>query len=227
MTKKTLLLAALAGALTACSSNPPAPDWQSSSLGAMKSFTSAYLTGNTLAANQEFARARFEVASTARADLVARAELIRCAAQVASLVLEPCAGFDALAQDAGAPERAYAAYLAGRQSELDANALALLPAHHRALVAAKDEAAQIALLSAIKEPLARLVGAGVLMQTGQLTPKGIDAAVDTASEQGWRRPLLAWLGAQFKRADAVGDVAGKARIQRRIDLALTGPAPVR
>ena len=41
-----------------------------------------------------------------------RAELLRCAVQVASLVFEPCPGFEPLRQDAPAAERAYAAYLA-------------------------------------------------------------------------------------------------------------------
>jgi hypothetical protein len=42
--------------------------------------------------------------------------------------------------------------------------------------------------------------------------------VDTASEQGWRRPLLAWLGVQEKRASDAGDSETAARIRRRIDL---------
>jgi hypothetical protein len=58
----------------------------------------------------------------------------------------------------------------------------------------------------------------VLFQMGQLSPIGIAAAVNTASEQGWRRPLLAWLGLQAKRAEAAGDADARARIQRRIDL---------
>src|SRR3989442_15248704 len=76
----------------------------------------------------EFTRARAEVARTGRADLLARAELMRCAARVASLVFEDCPGFAALAPDAGAAERAYADYLAGRLRPQDA---ALLPAQHR------------------------------------------------------------------------------------------------
>ena len=40
----------------------------------------------------------------------------------------------------------------------------------------------------------RLVAAGVLLQTGRADPGVIAQAVDTASAQGWRRPLLAWLG---------------------------------
>jgi len=48
----------------------------------------------------------------------------------------------------------------------------------------------------------------------------IQQAVDAASGQGWRRPLLAWLGVQLQRAQAAGAVQETARIQRRIDLVL-------
>jgi len=44
-------------------------------------------------------------------------------------------------------------------------------------------------------------------------------AINTASAQGWRRPLLAWLQLQLQRAEAAGDSAEAARIRRRIALA--------
>jgi len=44
-------------------------------------------------------------------------------------------------------------------------------------------------------------------------------AIDTASDQGWRRPLLAWLGVQAQRAEAAGDAQEEQRIRRRIALA--------
>ena len=63
------------------------------------------------------ARARAEVARTGQVALVARLELLRCATRVASLVVEPCAGFDALAQDAAPADQAYARYLSGTASK--------------------------------------------------------------------------------------------------------------
>ena len=105
--------------VAACSSAPPAPDWQVNAKGSLERAVDAYLSGKDRVADSEFARARAEVARTGRPDLLARTELIRCASQVASLVLEPCAGFEALRSDAAPPERAYADYLAGRVSPQD------------------------------------------------------------------------------------------------------------
>jgi hypothetical protein len=41
-------------------------------------------------------------------------------------------------------------------------------------------------------------------------------AIGTASSQGWRRPLLAWLGVQAQRAEQAGDAEEAARLRRRI-----------
>ena len=108
--------AALVALLTACSSTPPPPDWQSNSKTAIERSVAAYLNGDARIEALEFERARREVARTGRFDLAARIELTRCAARIASLVFEPCAGFEALRDQAGAAERAYADYLEGRLS---------------------------------------------------------------------------------------------------------------
>jgi hypothetical protein len=60
---------------------------------------------------------------------------------------------------------------------------------------------------------------GAMLQAGRIAPPDIAVAVDTASSQGWRRPLLAWLGVAAQRAKAIGDTAELARIERRIALA--------
>lgn len=208
----TALLAAL---LAGCASKPEAPAWQSSAHGSLQSFSAAYLRGDTRIAGIEFARARSELAATGRASLVAQAELIRCATRVASLEFDPCTGFQAIAEDVGPAEHSYAAYIAGRWQGLDP---ALLPAHHRALLTMTAPANGKSQLSGIDDPLALLVAAGALLQNGWLTPADIELATETASMQGWRRPLLAWLGVQAQRALQAGALDAYARIQRRIEL---------
>lgn len=215
---QTRLLLLFAAFIAGCSSKPPPPDWQSNAHSALQSYSKAYLRGNSRSAELEFARARNEISSTGRGDLLARAELTRCATRVASLEFDDCAGFAPLAQDAGAGERSYAAYLNGRWQDVDP---ALLPPHHRTILTADAANSERSLLSAIADPLARLVAAGVLFQTSRITPADIAAAAETASAQGWRRPLLAWLGVQAKRAQEAGDTDAAARIRRRIELATT------
>jgi hypothetical protein len=48
--------------------------------------------------------------------------------------------------------------------------------------------------------------------------------VDTASSQGWSRPLLAWLQVQARHAESAGDAVEARRVRRRIELVLNGGA---
>ena len=180
--------------ISGCAGGPPPPPWQANARFSLDAFQQAYLRGDTRVADAEFARAKAELQSTGRADLVARAELIRCAARAASLEFDNCPGFEALRADAGAEEIAYAEYLAGRSER-----------------GAGDDA------------LSKLVSFGVKLNGNKITPPDISSAIDISSSQGWRRPLLAWLGVEEKRAAAAGDQAALERIRRRI--ALTSGRP--
>ena len=73
-------------------------------------------------------------------------------------------------------------------------------------------------MSSHQLPFSQLVAYGVQMRTTSITPQGIAAAADISSAQGWRRPLLAWLGVQLKRAEAAGDSETAARLKRRMEL---------
>jgi len=201
--------------LAACSSGPQAPGWQANAHDDLQRFESSYLQGEPRA-DSEFARARDQLASTGQPMLVARAELTRCAVALASLVMDPCEGFERLRRDAPAAEVAYADYLAGRVTPAE---VALLPQQHRAVAGGREDVASV---QAIADPVARLVAAGVMFRMGRASPQVVQLAVDTASHEGWRRPLLAWLGVQAERAEHAGARDEAARIRRRMDLVSKG-----
>ncbi|MDP1653257.1 MAG: hypothetical protein Q8L56_11100 [Rhodocyclaceae bacterium] len=200
--------------LVGCSGGPPAPDWQANAHGALRAHTAAWLAGRDRVAMHELTVARREVARTGAVEQIARVELAACAARFASLESGDCPAFRPLAQDAGMAARTYAEYLAGRWQGLDTQ---LLPAAQQGAVGVGAGDA-IALLQGIDDPLARLVAAAALLRAGRLPPAGISLAIDTASQQGWRRPLLAWLGLERDRLAAAGDTAAAAARQRRMDL---------
>lgn len=212
--KRTILYAVIALLLAGCASGPAVPDWQMNAKASLDHAVASYLSGNDRVATLEFTAAWRELSRTGKPALVARAELIRCASRVASLVQEPCDGFQAQREDAAAPEAAYADYLAG---QVTLQEIALLPPPHRSVAGATDQGAAAA-VAAIDDPLSRLVAAGVLFRTGRASPEVIAQAIDTASAQGWRRPLLAWLGVQAMRAEHAGDHAEAARLRRRMAL---------
>jgi hypothetical protein len=209
------ICALLASALLGCSSGPVAPDWQGDAFAAANSFTQAYLRGEQTLASHALARARSAVAQTGRPERMARLELLACALQVASLEFNDCPAYRRLAMDAQPPEQAYAAFLSGQWQGLKPEQL---PSTYQAFVRkAGTGATSDHLLDGIEQPLSRLIAAGVLQRRGHIGTADLQTASDTASDQGWRRPLMAWLGWQLQQVQ--GDAATAARLQRRIDLA--------
>jgi hypothetical protein len=183
----------VAALLAACVSGPPPLDWQLNARGALAQYERYYFAGETKLDEREFENAKAEIARTGRLDLLARAELLRCAARTASLEFDGCPGFEASRAEAGAEELAYADYLAGRMAR-----------------------------APTEQPMSQLVAAGLRLRAGTITPQDVAAAIDVASAQGWRRPLLAWLAVQARRAEESGDQASLARIRRRIEFVTTG-----
>lgn len=215
---------AVAALLVACAGGPPAPAWQADAKGATDRAASAYLRGDGKAHEAELARARAAVAATGRMELAARVELMDCALRAAALDFGACPRFEALRADATAPERAYADHLAGRA--LTREAIALLPPAQQAAATARAQGGgnpvPPAVTQGIEDPLSRLIATAVLFQAGQASPAMIERAAETASAEGWRRPLLAWLKVQALRAEKAGDAAALAALQRRIAL-VEGP----
>jgi hypothetical protein len=213
MSARLVLLAATA-LLAACSSTPLPPDWQLQAKPALEGAVSAQLQGDTPVAQREFERARGLLARTGQPALLARGELMRCAALVASLDFAPCDGFERLRADTPVAEQAYADHLAGRA--LPRSAIELLPPAQRATASAIASKATAVSLQSVDDPLSRLIAAALLFRAGQADPATIALAADTASAQGWRRPLLAWLEVQARLAERAGANEEAQRLRRRI-----------
>ena len=207
-------------ALAACSSQPPAPDWALVAESATQKATAAYLQGQQRVEALQWQKARDAVASTGQPALAAKVELMRCAAQVASLEWNDCPAYEALAQDAAKEEQAYARYLQGKSQPAD---IELLPEAQRAAARQLGNVAGVAPVE-IKDPLSSLVAAGVQLRSGRASPALLQQAVDTASAQGWRRPLMAWLLMQLKSEQQAGNSDKAAQLERRLKLL---QAPVR
>lgn len=214
MSARDVLILGLAVVIGGCGAKQPLP-WQAGAHDALQRYTQNYLQGETRLAARDLAEARAHTGATGRLDLMARTELIRCALGVAALDFAACEAFEPLRDAAAAEDRAYADFLSGDWAKLDAGAL---PERYRALARARDAAAQNLAVKAIEDPLSRLVASGALFRGGRLAPEGVAAAAQTASSQGYRRPLLAYLEVQAKLAQQDGDAAALEHIRRRIEL---------
>ena len=204
-----------AALLSACAGGAQPPNWQSQSHAALERFRQQYLEGDTRKAERSFAESKAALASTGKPELAARLELVRCALGTAALDVEACLGFESVKDDATVADQAYGDFVSGRLDERDTPKL---PSQYRAVASAKDDRARNKAMQQIADPVSRLVAAGVLFRLAQLSPDGLSAAIETASEQGYRRPLLAYLNVQARLAQSAGDTAALQSIQKRIEL---------
>lgn len=223
LTRLTCVLSVLT--LVACSSGPKAPQWRVDANSALESLAENYLKGRDAVAKAELQRARREASSSAQAEALARVELNQCALERASLVEPrpaPCTGFAPFAAHVGPAERAYARLVAGER--LSADEAAVLPADYQGAAALLISTAtpDEAVLQAVSAPLPRLLTAASLLAQQRLNLPLALVAVQTASEQGWRRPLLAWLGVAARLAEQAGDAALAAQLRQRMDWASGG-----
>lgn len=223
--KHALIAAFAALLLTACGSGgPPPPDWKSDAANLIARYQKHALLGENTLAERYFAQAVAATGGAGRVAETARLWLVRCATRRAMLIDDPCTEYAELAgtgPDAGA--EAYYRYLVLRWEELDP---ALLPVQHRDLVKAPagrrhEEVARIG------DPLARLLDASLLVMRQEARAETLALAVETASERGWRQPLLTYLKIQQKEAAAQGDAEAERRLARRIRLVeeSLSPAP--
>ena len=210
-----ILIVLVVLSLGACAGGPMPPEWQTQSHALMERFTLQYLEGMTQLAERSFAQVKAAMASTGRPELAARAELVRCALGTAALDVDACMAYESARADATTEDRVYGDFVTGRGRGQDASKL---PGQYRGVAMAHDEVTRNKAMQKIEDPVSRLVAAGALFRLAQLSPDGLTTAIDTASAQGYRRPLLAYLNVQAKRAESAGDTAALQSIRKRIDL---------
>jgi hypothetical protein len=213
---RTLLLITIALLLSACGGRPPVPDWKLDSASLIERYKKAELKGENTLAERYFEQALGAAGSTGRLEETARLHLVRCATRQASLAFEPCTPYLELARlGSSAEDEAYHRFLSGQWEGLDSGKL---PEQYRALAANRDAAKSLSLLQNISDPLSRLIAISVAVARKQADEPMLSLAADTASEQGWRKPLLVYLKVLENRAGLKQDKAALEQLRARIRL---------
>ncbi|MEW5908770.1 MAG: hypothetical protein AB1659_03120 [Thermodesulfobacteriota bacterium] len=199
----------------ACAGSGTYPEWKIRSKDSLERFQHLFLQGNDRLAGSEFEKAGSEIAKTGNLKIAAQAGLVRCAMRVASLDFAPCTDFVRFEKEVGAEEIAYFHFIEGNWDQAD---LRRLPDQYRPLLRAADTAKLNRAAQQIQEPVSRLIAAALLFKKGRIEPETMSVALETASDQGWRRPVLAWLMVMLRRAEASGDAEGVEHLKNRIKL---------
>lgn len=213
--KNHFLLGAASLILSACGGSPPAPDWKQDSVSLIAKYSKAELKGENTLAERYFEQALAASGGAARLEETARLHLIRCATRQASLTFEPCTGYLALAKFANAEDETYHRFLTGQWDGLDGGRL---PAQYRDFLAGRNTAINPGALQKIGDPLSRLVAISIAVMRKEADDATLNLAAETASEQGWRKPLLVYLKLLESHAVRKQDEATLEKLRARIRL---------
>lgn len=201
--------------LAACSSTPPPADWKRDAANQIARYQKHALAGENTVAERQFKLALGATQGAGRIEDTARLWLVRCAVRRAMLIDDPCAEFSALADSAQLTEdRAYHRFLMLDWQGLDARQL---PTQYRDLLAAAPEG-RPARVAAIRDPFSRLLAASLLVRRGEATTDTLALAAETASERGWKQPLLVYLRRLESDPALQQDAHRLARVRTRIGL---------
>lgn len=207
---KTLLACACVFLLAACGSGgPPPPDWKTDAADLITRYQKHALLGENTLAERYFQQALAATGGAGQLEETARLWLVRCATRRAMLIQDSCDDYRTLVE-AGArnDDLAYYQWITLQWQTLNP---AHLPAHYTRLLGAEPDK-RSAQLAAMTDPLSRLLAASLLVQQNPDDALALSSAIDTASAQGWRQPLLTLLHLRLTRP-ADPETLRKTRLQ--------------
>lgn len=180
--------------ICACGSLMPVPEWKEKGARYLDEYTNSFLKGKEPSTEPHFVKATREITAGNDLRLLAVAYLTKYALHTASL--ERFDDGEFLKIERLEPDEADMAYCRFLQGNFAAVNTSALPARYTGLLKAaerKDVALAAHEISAIRHPLSRLVAASVWVSYMPCDEYILQTAIDTASANGWKRPLLAHL----------------------------------
>lgn len=214
--KKLLLLFALL--LMGCGASRPVPAWISAGHGHLEAFKADFLAGKSPAvAEGRFKKALEEIKRGGDLDLLEKVHLTRLALRIAALEEAGDEAYLAVAAAGTSREnRNFHLFLKGAVGQVDDG---LLPDRYRPFWSALKKSSGVAKsVAEVPEPLSRLVAAAIAVRLLGDDEQILQTAVDTAGQNGWKRPLLAWLGRQEAFYAAKGDTLRAAQVRKRLEV---------
>jgi hypothetical protein len=216
--KKTLTLFLCCLLLAGCSSKR-IPDWTYAGYNQLEDFKKAYLAGDDKIAALHFTKATEEIKKSGNPDILATAYLIKYAVQTAALETVDDSMYLKIAAVQSTPENsAFYHFLKGNFDQVESQ---VLPEQYGRIVEPlreKNKAAMTAESLKISDPLSRLITAGIIIRSREYDEALLKSAVDTASANGWKKPLLVYLEKLADYYTTKKDTGSADKVRKRIDL---------
>lgn len=202
-----------------CGFTTPVPVWKENAHRQLDEYKASFLSGREASTEPHFARARREIASGNDIGLLAIAYLTKYALHTASLESFDASEFAKLYRLEPHPsDMAYCHFLKGNFNAVDIKAL---PARYAGVLKAastRDLAMAAREISEVDDPLSRLIACGVWVRYLPSDEAILQIGISTASVNGWRRPLWAYLSRLQTYYTGNGDLNKAAAIGERLNL---------
>ena len=204
---------------SACSSSQPIPQWKDKSYRQLETYKNDFLADKEDATEPHFRKAREAFSAGNDLDLLAKAYLTRMALQAA--VLADIDDSDFIRIDKLQPStinRSYYDFIKGNFSAMQKTE----PPHPynrlKGAIAGKDTAAAAREIAAMENNLSRLIACGVWVKHLPYNDDILLIAITTASAQGWRRALFAYLNKLQAYYQEQNDQQKALNIKERLEL---------
>ena len=216
--KKLICLIAVGVLIIGCGSKR-APEWTKAAFNQLEDYKKNYLMGKEQMAERHFGHAIDEIKKSGDLDMLATAYLTKNAVQVA--VLEMIDDREFLRIDATYPLPQHRSFHKFLKGEMDVVDVELLPGQYRAFFRAFqsgriDDAMDD--IVKMEEPLSRLIATGLVVHKNQHDERCLKVAIDTASRNGWKKALLAYLEKLQSFYESKMDSEKAATIRKKIEL---------
>ncbi|MGV8057721.1 MAG: hypothetical protein AB2L12_06835 [Smithellaceae bacterium] len=195
---RNILVITLLMFICACGSQP-IPQWKDTSSRQLENYKINFLADKEDATEPHFVQAKKAISSNNDLDLLATVYLTKYALHVAAL--ENFDDSEFLRIDKLQPNSANRAYydlLKGNFGQIDSARLSANYSNLLPLMVGKNLFAASQEIAAINDPLSRLIVCGIWLKYLPYDESILRLAIDTAAQQGWRRPLWAYLTALQK-----------------------------
>jgi hypothetical protein len=191
---KKILSLLFALLICACGSATPVPDWKDNAYRQLDDYKTSFLTGKEESTEPHFIKARREIAAGNDLSLLTIAYLTKYALHTASLESFDSSEFAKLYRlEPNVSDMAYCHFLKGNFSAVDSKALPVRYGGVLKAAYAKDLTMAAREIAVIDDPLSRLIACGVWVQYLPSDETILQIGISTASTNGWRRPLWAYL----------------------------------
>jgi hypothetical protein len=213
---KKLLILFIFALIYGCSSQP-IPQWQDTSSRQLENYKISFLEDKEDAFEPHFIKAKKAISSNNDLNLLAAVYLTKYALHTA--VLENFDDNDFLRIDKlqpNADNRAYYDFLKGNFAAIDSGKLQSNYSRIFSLISSKNAIARD--FAAIDDPLSRLIACGVWIKYVSADESILQLAIDTAANNGWRRPLWAYLNKLQSFYEDHKESAKAKNIKERLEL---------